>query len=192
MGRRLRRELDRADRPSHRRVHSERPRRQRACGRPMEAGFLWVANSLDSTVSKVDPTSGSVAATIPVGSGPSAIATAEGSVWVANQHSGSVSRIDPDHNAVAKTVSVGGGPTALTVADGRTGSGCPGARSAAWRHADAGCHTPRFDLDRSCASLTSICCRSRVRRASRGDGSRHLQPRLWGLGRNPASFRTRV
>jgi YVTN family beta-propeller protein len=81
-------------------------------------GALWVANSLDSTVSRVDPNSGSVVATIPVGSGPGAIAVAGGSVWVANQYSATVSRIDPDRNAEVRSSSVGGGPTALATGGG--------------------------------------------------------------------------
>ena len=51
------------------------------------AGDLWVANSLDSTVSRIDPATLAVRATIPVGSGPSAVIAADGSVWVANQYS---------------------------------------------------------------------------------------------------------
>jgi YVTN family beta-propeller protein len=39
-----------------------------------------VANSLDGTVSRIDPERVSVAATIPVGSGPSALAIGGGAV----------------------------------------------------------------------------------------------------------------
>jgi peptide/nickel transport system substrate-binding protein len=69
-------------------------------------------------VSRVDPTSGSVVATIPVGSGPGAVAVAGGSIWIASQYSATVSRIDPERNAVVQSSSVGGGPTALAAADG--------------------------------------------------------------------------
>ena len=72
------------------------------------AGDLWVANSLDSTVSRIDPATPQVRATIPVGSGPSAVIAADGSVWVANQYSGSVSRIDPRRDAVVATVASAG------------------------------------------------------------------------------------
>ena len=80
---------------------------------------MWVASGLDSTVSRIDPFRGSVVATIPVGSGPVALAVAGGFVWVANQYSGTVSRIDPKRNAVVGTTSVGGAPTALAAAGGK-------------------------------------------------------------------------
>src|SRR5262249_36579192 len=44
---------------------------------------VWVANRLDGTVSKVDPARGAVAATIPVGAEPSALAINGRRVWVA-------------------------------------------------------------------------------------------------------------
>jgi len=59
-------------------------------------------------------------ATIPVGSGPAALAVAGGSVWVANQHSATVSRIDPKRNADVQTTTVDGSPTALAAAGGTT------------------------------------------------------------------------
>ena len=122
------------------------------------AGFLWVANSLDSTVSKVDPTSGSVAATIPVGSGPSAIAAADG-LRLGREPAlgdGLPHRSGPRTPSRRPSPSAGG-PTAL---DGRRradlGRAPAPARAASRRHADAVAHT--LDLDRSCASA-SICCR---------------------------------
>ena len=39
-------------------------------------GAVWVANSLDLTVSKLDPATGTVTATIGVGDGPSGIVAA--------------------------------------------------------------------------------------------------------------------
>ncbi len=60
-----------------------------------------------------------VRATIPVGSGPSALEAAAGSVWVANQYSSSVSRIDPGRDQVATSVDVGGDPTSLALRLGR-------------------------------------------------------------------------
>ena len=69
-------------------------------------------------MSRIDAGSASVAATIPVGSGPGALAVTGGSVWVANQYSGSVSRIDPMRNAVVATTPVDGDPTAVAAAAG--------------------------------------------------------------------------
>ena len=84
-----------------------------------DAGSLWVANSLDATVSRIDPVTRAVTSTIPVGSGPTALAAGPGSVWVANQYSGTVSRIDPRRDQVAASVNVGGAPTSLTMGPGR-------------------------------------------------------------------------
>ena len=83
------------------------------------AGSLWVANSLDSTISRIKPATAGVTATIAVGSGPTALAGGAGSIWVANQPSGTVSRIDPRRDQVSASVSVGGTPTSLTVSGGR-------------------------------------------------------------------------
>jgi len=67
----------------------------------------------------VDPAADRVAATIPVGSGPDALAADGGSVSVANEYSSTVSRIDARTGLVTRTSAVGGGPTAVASADGR-------------------------------------------------------------------------
>src|SRR5438552_363999 len=79
-------------------------------------GAVWVANSLDSTVSKIDPSLGRVAATIPVGSDPVALAVSGRWVSVANEFSSTVSRIDAHRGLVVQTTVLGGGPTALAAA----------------------------------------------------------------------------
>ncbi len=92
------------------------------------AGSLWVTNSADGTVTRIDPVT-LVATTIPVGHGPDAVAVNAAGVWVANAGDDTVVRIDPDSDAVAETISVGDGPaavlataTALWVADARDGT----------------------------------------------------------------------
>ena len=80
---------------------------------------IWVANSRDDTVSRIDPVTRAVDARIEVGRMPSGIAVGAGAVWVANSLSGTVSRIDPRTNRVAKTIDVGGAPRAVAVAGGR-------------------------------------------------------------------------
>ena len=45
-------------------------------------GSIWVANSGDGTVSRIDPASGNVVATIEVGGNPASVAVGEGGVWV--------------------------------------------------------------------------------------------------------------
>ncbi|HLG08303.1 MAG TPA: hypothetical protein VI409_06505, partial [Gaiellaceae bacterium] len=43
---------------------------------------IWVANSLDGTVSRIDPETGDVVATVEVGEGLQRVAAGEGAVWV--------------------------------------------------------------------------------------------------------------
>jgi peptide/nickel transport system substrate-binding protein len=81
-------------------------------------GAVWVANTQDGTVSRLDPDSASVIETIPVGSRPTGVATGGGGVWVANSLSGTVSRIDPETNEVVATADVGQAPQGIAVAHG--------------------------------------------------------------------------
>lgn len=82
-------------------------------------GSIWVANHLDGTLSRVDPSTASVQATIPVGEGPSALAEAGGSVWVANESDGSITRIDPASSTGDPPVPVGSAAVSLVAeADG--------------------------------------------------------------------------
>jgi len=64
------------------------------------AGAIWVTNFGDGTVSRIDPQTNRVVATIPVGRGPTGVAVGEGAVWVANTADKTVSRIDPERNEV--------------------------------------------------------------------------------------------
>ena len=63
-------------------------------------GSVWVANTLDGTVSRIDAKTGTVIGLVQVGEGPRDIAVARGAVWVANEFGGTVSRIDPRTNNV--------------------------------------------------------------------------------------------
>ena len=47
-------------------------------------GFVWVANSLDGTVSKIAPSDNVPSDKIPVGNGPAGVAVGAGRLWVAN------------------------------------------------------------------------------------------------------------
>jgi peptide/nickel transport system substrate-binding protein len=80
-------------------------------------GSIWVANSLDGTVSRLEPSTGQERTSIPVGEGPNALAAAAGSVWVANEFDGSVTEIDPATNGVTPAFSAGGSVASLA-ADG--------------------------------------------------------------------------
>jgi YVTN family beta-propeller protein len=58
------------------------------------AHAVWVTNSGDGTVSRIDPDTRDVVDTIDVGSAPSGVAGGYGSVWVANTGTGTVTRLD--------------------------------------------------------------------------------------------------
>ena len=78
-------------------------------------GAAWVANSLDGTVSRIDPDTNSVTATVATGNGPDAVAIDPRGIWVSNQFDGNVVRIDPTRNQVAQRVSVGSRPLGLAI-----------------------------------------------------------------------------
>ncbi len=65
----------------------------------MAAGFgsIWVTNHHGASVTRLDPTSGRVLATIPVGVQPASMTIGAGSVWTAN-YDGTIGRIDPATN----------------------------------------------------------------------------------------------
>ena len=87
------------------------------------AGAVWVANSLDGTVSRIDPATRREVSKTTVGNTPAAVAFGAGYVWVTNSDDRSVSRIDPatnkrqtfDVDAAARWAVVGDG--ALWVTD---------------------------------------------------------------------------
>ncbi len=78
------------------------------------AGSLWVTNSADGTVTRIDPTT-LVVKTIPVGHGPAGVGVNGAAVWIANTGDNAVVRIDTETNAVAGATGVGEGPTAVHV-----------------------------------------------------------------------------
>jgi YVTN family beta-propeller protein len=84
-------------------------------------GAVWVANTGDETVTRLDPTTGQrEGRPIPVGEDPRAIAAGGGAVWVANFGDGTVSRIDTETNTASTPIPVGRGPVDVAVGDGIT------------------------------------------------------------------------
>ena len=76
---------------------------------------VWVANTDDGTVSRIDPEAVEAdAETITVGTEPRGVVAAFGSVWVTNGTDNSVSRIDPEDREVIETIPVGEGPEGIT------------------------------------------------------------------------------
>ena len=126
---------------------------------------MWVANSRDATVWRIDPATNRVVATITVGEGPSGVAVAPGgtSVWVSNALSGTLSKIDPTVGKVVKSVPVGDQPQGVAVSADAAyvavqGSGERPSR----RHADR----------RSGESTERLPGRARRRRSTRRTGTR--------------------
>jgi YVTN family beta-propeller protein len=81
-------------------------------------GAVWVVDTLDDEVVRIDPATNAVRTTVEVGRSPTGVAVGTGSVWVSNRDDGTVSRIDPRTNTVTKTIEVGGSPAAIVAAGG--------------------------------------------------------------------------
>jgi YVTN family beta-propeller protein len=80
-------------------------------------GSVWVANRGDSTISRVDPATNRVIATIGVGANPTHLTSDSGAVWVATGEG--LQRIDPSSNQVVRTLPFRIGPGDVLAADGR-------------------------------------------------------------------------
>ena len=92
------------------------------------AGSVWVTNSSDGTVTRIDPET-LVTKPISVGNGPAAVAVNAAGAWVANAGDNTVVLVDTDTNTVVDTTPVGDGPaavvatpSALWVANSRDGT----------------------------------------------------------------------
>ena len=60
-----------------------------------------------NSVAIIDPSTGQVVGSVPVGARPVGIAAGSGALWVANSEDGTVQRIDPGTRAVVKTIGIG-------------------------------------------------------------------------------------
>jgi DNA-binding beta-propeller fold protein YncE len=91
-------------------------------------GAVWVPNSADGTVSRIDPAAAAVTATIPVsGRNPSVhlgtagvgVAVAGGAVWVTDEYHDRLLRLDPGTGRITQVVELGGRPLPIRAAAGR-------------------------------------------------------------------------
>jgi DNA-binding SARP family transcriptional activator/ABC-type transport system substrate-binding protein len=103
----------------HGRLGSVVPVGQGPSGVAYGAGSLWVTNTGDGTVSRVNPASSQVTQTTDVGAAPSAVTVTGEDVWVANGGAGTVSRVNALSGTQTERIPVGNQPTA--VAAGRHG-----------------------------------------------------------------------
>lgn len=88
----------------------------------LAAGSVWVSNEVDGTVSRIDPATNEIVATIaigesgPGGAGASWLAATDEAVWVVNENALAIARIDPSTNEVVGTIDLPSGtPTAFAV-----------------------------------------------------------------------------
>src|SRR5262245_12102640 len=97
-------------------------------GIAVDDSAVWVHNSAQATVVRVDPKTNQVVAKIPVGHGSGEVRLGAGFVWVLNHDDGTVSKIDPQTNTVIATIALppplgflGVTPGAIWVANRRQG-----------------------------------------------------------------------
>jgi YVTN family beta-propeller protein len=71
-------------------------------------GSIWVANDLDASVTRVEPSTGVTRATVPVGEDPISLVGAGDRLWVSSAQDGELAGIDPASDSVASTVPLEG------------------------------------------------------------------------------------
>jgi len=105
-------------------------------------GSVWVGNHHGGSVSRIDPATNEVIATIPLGAGPGRLTTGYGYVWVDDYNGGGFWRIDPKKNKAEELVS----PSASAHWDGVCGNPVAG-EGAVWF--TGGPSGPLFEVDPS-------------------------------------------
>jgi len=70
------------------------------------------------TLTRIDPATGSVEATIPIGGQPTGVAVGEGAIWIADPGRRSVVRVDPKTDRVVKRIRLGARPRGIAVGGG--------------------------------------------------------------------------
>jgi YVTN family beta-propeller protein len=81
-------------------------------------GSEAIASIDANAVGVIDPATGRLVASIPVGTRPNSLAAGEGSVWVTNLNADTVSRINPSTNTKEQTIQVGNSPQGVAVGGG--------------------------------------------------------------------------
>jgi YVTN family beta-propeller protein len=99
-------------------ILAEVPVGGRPAGLAVGGGSVWVTDSVNNTILRIDPSKRVVIDRIPVGSDPSGVAVGGGAVWAANSQAGTLSQVNPTTDAVVGTVRVGNGPTSLAFGAG--------------------------------------------------------------------------
>jgi ABC-type transport system substrate-binding protein len=89
---------------------------------------IWVANFLDGTVDRIDPSTRSTEETFQVGDGPSGLAITRDGVWVSNASEGSVEEIDPE-TGPGESIPLGAETAGIATGNGTLWVGVRGADS---------------------------------------------------------------
>ena len=84
-----------------------------ASGIAVAPNFVWVANSVDGTLSQIDPRAERVVKTPPVGNDPTGVVFARSSLWVADSGDRTVVRLDPASGQRQQTFSAPAGADAI-------------------------------------------------------------------------------
>lgn len=79
---------------------------------------VWVSNNGPNTLSKIDPKTATVVATVAVGSDPIGLTYGAGSIWVANNGANTVTRVSAATSAVQATINVNASPQDLAFGGG--------------------------------------------------------------------------
>jgi YVTN family beta-propeller protein len=80
-------------------------------------GYVWVANTDDDTLTRIDPRS-SATFSLRVGDAPTGVAYGDGAIWVANSGDGTVSRVDAARAKVTAKIHVGHSPAGVAFGNG--------------------------------------------------------------------------
>ena len=83
------------------------------------AGSVWVANTLDGTLSRIDPARNAVVGTVAGLDGPTGIAITSAGVWVSTEFNGSVALVDTRTDAIVRRIRIGARPRAIATDAGR-------------------------------------------------------------------------
>jgi YVTN family beta-propeller protein len=89
-------------------------------------GAVWVPNAGSGTISRIDPQTNKIVATIPIGNAdpdndifvPSRMTIGDGFIWAAKNDADAVVQIDPQTNQMIATIPIGVDPFALAVHEG--------------------------------------------------------------------------
>jgi YVTN family beta-propeller protein len=80
---------------------------QQPCGEVEGFGSMWISNFGSNTLSRIDPATNKVIATIKIGASPCGLAVGHGSVWINAYGTNSVERVDAATNTLVAHIPTG-------------------------------------------------------------------------------------